>query len=184
MPEFEHPGAHVEEVGGKPKPVAGVPTGGGDALTWADGPQFFRVVAIGGAVLAGLSILLAMVCGYVIIKLLFTPVGAAGLGAIFVAAFVLGMLTALVEWRRRRAGRPPLIYGNLALGVAVFKLATLVALGICLLALVVSLPFGPPVTAILLAAVLNVLIGCAFAGLAGGALRDLLLLMQAARNDP
>jgi len=184
MPEFEHPGVHVEEVGEKPKPIAGVPTSGGDVPTWADGPHFFRGIFIGGAVLAGLGILLAAVRGNAIIELVFTPVGVAALGATFVSAFVLSLLRALVEWRRRKARRPPLRGGNLALGLAVFKLAALVALGVCLLALIVSLPFGPPVTPVLLAAGLNLLVGYIFARLAGGALCDLLLLVQAARDDP
>jgi hypothetical protein len=179
MPEFEFPGIFVEEAGGKPKPIDGVPTSAGNALTWADGPHFFRVIAIGGALLAGLGISLAMIRGNVRV-----PGGIAGLVAIFVSAFVLSMLRALVEWRRRRAGRPPLRPGRLALAVAVLLLAQLVALGICLLALVVSLPVAPAFTPVLLAAGLHVLIGCTWACLAGGALRDLLLLVQAARDGP
>lgn len=183
MPEFEHPGVYVEEVGGKPKPIEGVPTSAGDALTWADGPHFFHGIAIGGAVLAGLGICLAMIRGNVIIDLIRTPAGVAGLGAVFVSAAVLAGLRALVEWRRRKAGRPPLRIGRLAFGVAVFQLVTLVALGICLLALVVSLLVAPAFTPVLLAVGLNVLVGYTWAWLAGAALRDLLLLVQAG-NDP
>ena len=183
MPEFEYPGVQVEEVGGKPKPIDGVPTSASDPLTWADGPRFFQVIAIGGAALAGLGIWLAMTRGNVIIELVRTA-GVAGLAAIFGSAFVLTLLRALVEWRRRRAGRPPLSHGNLSLGLAVYLLATLVAQGICLLALVASLLVGPAFTQVLLAANLYVLVGSPWPWLAGAALRDLLLLVQAARNDP
>jgi len=182
VPEYEFPGVYVEEAGGNPKPVEGVSTRSGDPLAAADGPGFFRGVAIGGAVLAGLGIWLAMIQVNVVGQLLRSPAGVALPGAIFVSAAVLNLWRALVEWRRRRAGRPPLGRGRLALGVGVFLLAQLVAQGICLLALVVSLPVAPAFTPVLLAAAINVLIGGTFVWLAGTALRDLLLLAQAARE--
>jgi hypothetical protein len=184
VPKYEFPGVYVEEAGGSPTPIEGIPTRAVDPPTWADGPYFFHGIAIGGAVLAGLGISAAMIRGNVIIELLGTPAGEAGFIAILAAALVLAGLRALVEWRRRRAGRPPLRFGKLAFGIAVFQLAALVALSICLLALLVSLLAGPPFTSVLLAAWINVVVGYVWVGFAGAAPRDFLLLLQAARNDP
>lgn len=183
MPQYEFPGVHVEEAGASPKLIEGVPTGTGDPLTAADGRRFFQWIAIGGAVLAGLGLWLAIVRGNAILQLLPSFAGAAILGATFVAAALLNGARALVEWRRRRAGRPPLRRGRLALGVGAFLLAQLVAQGLCLLALFVSWLIAPAFTSLLLAAFINVLIGGTWLWLAGAALRDLLLLAQAARDD-
>lgn len=184
MAEFEFPGVLVEEAGASPKPIDGVPTNGGDALSAADRARWLYGIAIGGAALAGLGLWLAMIRGNVIIELLGTPGGLAGFAAIFVSAFVLSMLRMLVEWRRRSTRRPPLRLGKVAVAVAVFQLAELVAVGLCLTALLVSLLLARAFTPILLAAGINVLVGCTWTWMAGASLRDLLLLVQAARNHP
>lgn len=183
MPEFEFPGVIVEEVGGQPKPIDGVPTDGGGALGAADRVRWIYGIAIGGAALAGLGLWLAMIEVNVLMALVRMSGGVAGVVAIWVAAIVLGMSRALVESRRRRAGRPPLRPGRLALGLGVFQLANLVAWGICLAAVVVSLLVARAYTSVLVWAGINVVVGCALAWLVGGALRDLLLLVQAARAD-
>jgi len=181
--EFEFPGVFVEEVGGSPKPFDGVPTDGGETLGRADRARWLYAIAIAGAALAGLGFWSAMIGGSVIMALLDTAGGVAAFGAIFLSAFVLSVSRALVEWRRRKKGRPPLAVGKLAIGLVVFQLAQLVALGICLAALVASLLVARAFTQDLLVAGLNVLIGGTWAWLAGAALRDLLLLMQAASAD-
>ncbi len=58
--EVEHPGVFVEETGGTPKPIDGVPTHGGDALGRADRPRWAYAIAIGGSALAGLGLWLAV----------------------------------------------------------------------------------------------------------------------------
>ena len=52
MTEFEHPGVFVEEPGGKPKPIEGVPT---DALTARDRRRWIIGLVIGAIVLVGLG---------------------------------------------------------------------------------------------------------------------------------
>jgi hypothetical protein len=182
--EYEFPGVYVEEVEGKSKPIDGVPTDDGEALTWADGPSFVRVIALGAAVLAGLAIWLAMTWGNVTLELFFLPGGAESALALLGCALLLNALRALVEWRRRKAGRPPLRYGNVALGLAAFVLATSVAFGLCLLVWAASLLVTPDLSPDFLTAGLTVVVGSFLIRLIGGSVRDLLLLVQAARNDP
>ena len=52
MPETEHPGVYVEEVGGSPNPIDGVPT---DALTPAARRRWLIGLVIGAIVLTGLG---------------------------------------------------------------------------------------------------------------------------------
>jgi len=52
MPETEHPGVYVEEAGGSPKPIEGVPTG---ALTPADRRRWLIGLVVGAIVLVGLG---------------------------------------------------------------------------------------------------------------------------------
>lgn len=184
MAEFEFPGVFLEEVEGKPKPIDGVPTGTGAPLGKADRARWLYAIAIGGVALAGLAFWSATIRGSVTVELLRSPGGIAAFGAIFLSAFVLSILRTLVRWRRRRRGRPPLAVGRLAIGLVVFQLALLVALGICLAALVLSLLVARAFTQDLVVAGLDVLVGGTWATLAGAALRDLLLLVQAARADP
>jgi hypothetical protein len=181
--EFEFPGVLVEETEGNPKPIDGVPTHIFDTLSKADWARWLYGIAVGGAALAGLAIWLTMIRENVIIRPFLTPVGIAGVGAIFVSAFALSILTSLVEWRRRKAGRPPLRLGWMQFGIVVFKLVALVAVGICLAAVLASLLVARAYTLDLLAAAINVLVSCTLVWLAGEALRDLLLLLQAARAD-
>lgn len=182
MPKVEHPGIYVEEVGGQPKPIDGVPTGGGDLFDAMSGARFRYGVAIGGAVLAGLAILLASTRGNVILQLFHTSWGTQLFVALFVAALVLGMLRRLVEWRRRVAGRALLPVGMVAFGLISFMLATIVALIICLIALVGSALVGPDVT-VMVAATINVLLGCVMVQFALKSLRDILLLIGAVRDN-
>ena len=58
--EFEHPGVFVEEVGGTPKPIDGVPTKGGDASSTPDRARWLYGITLAGAALAGLGLWLAM----------------------------------------------------------------------------------------------------------------------------
>jgi hypothetical protein len=182
VPEFEFPGVFVEETGGKPKPVDGVPTNFGDGLSPADWTRLAYGIVIGGAAVAGLGLWLAMVWREAMTGFLVTPAGALGLIAILGSALVLVGLRALVEWRRRLAGRPPLGLGKVAFGVAAFRLVYLVAFGLCLMVVVASLLVARAWTLELLAATIALLIGCMWAWFAGCALRDLLLLVQAARD--
>jgi hypothetical protein len=154
-----------------------------DIWPWVEGPLFWRVVVLGGAALAGLGFLTASLRGNLIADLTRMPGGIALLGGIIAAALVTGVLRLLVEGRRRKAKRPPLRIGKFAVGVGVFKLAGFVAMHIGLLALLASLPVGPSLGHLLSTAGINIVLGAAFASLAAGALRDLLLLVQAGRND-
>jgi hypothetical protein len=182
MPETEHSGVYVEEAAGQPKPIDGVPTRGDDLFASMTGARFRHGVAIGGAVLAGLGILLASARGNVLQQLLDTSWGVQLFVALFVAALALGMLRRLVERRRRIAGRALLPVGMVAFGLISFMLATLVAVTICLIALAGSALVAPDVT-VMLTATTNVLIGCVMVQFALTSLRDILLLIAAVRDN-
>ncbi len=182
VPETEHPGVYVEEVGGNPKSIDGVPTSDGDLFESMSGARFRYGVAIGGAALAGLGILLALPRGNVIFQLFDTPAGPLAMVVLFVAALLLSFLRRYVEWRRRVAGRALLPVGKVAFGVVAFMLATLVAVTICLIALAALLLAGPDFTSIMVTATINVLVGCFLVQLAGTSLRDVLLLAEAIRD--
>jgi hypothetical protein len=183
VPEFEFPGVFVEETGRNPKPIEGVPTNAFDGLSKGDWARWLYGIAVGGAALGILGLWLTITREQAILRLFLAPAGVAGIGAIVVAAFVLGISRSMVEWRRRKAGRPPLRLGWVQFGVVAFQLAHLVAVGICLAALLGSLLVARAYTLDLVAAAINVLIGGTFVWMAGVARRDLLLILQAARTD-
>jgi hypothetical protein len=177
MAETEPPGVYVEAAG-LPGPIEGVPT---DALTWSD-RAIWRLATIGGLVLAGLGIGLSLTRGNELAELIAMPGGAEGMLAILGAALLFGTVRGLVEWRRRSKGRPLLRYGKLAFGVLFFQLATLVAVGICLPVWLASFLVAPAYSWHLGMTFMNLLIGCVFIKFAGGAVRDLMLLVQAVRS--
>lgn len=181
VPEYEHPGVYVEERA-SPTPIDGVPTDDGDALTAADRATWIYRVMIGGLVLTGLGFGLAVIRGNLILAIIRMPGGIELLGAIFVSAFVLAIVRPLVERRRRMAGRPELRVGKFVLGIVSFKFAALVAANLGLVALAASLLAGSALAPLLVAAGSNLLVGYVFVSLMAGALRDLLLLAQAARS--
>lgn len=183
MPDYEHPGVYVDEVA-PPTPIDGVTTDGGRALNWLKGPHVFRNIVVAGAMLAALNVLLAIFPGDLIVLLIRAPGGIESLLAIIGSAIVLTVLRALVGWRRRKAGRPELLFGRVAVGVFLFKLVNLAAVVICLPTLLLAWAVTPIPERILLAAGINTLVGGVLIGTAGGIVRDLLLLAQAARNEP
>ena len=179
MPEYEHPGVHVEEVAGG-GPIEGVPTDGEQVPAWVEGPWFFRSALIGSAIFACLGILAAIVRGNVVVELILTPAGLVAFVALLVSAIVLSMVRAWVEWRRRKAGRPQLPLTDLMFRITVVSIAAVIAGNVGTIALVASLVTGQ--TSLPLAVGTNLLLGSMGILLSTRSLRDVLLLIEASRD--